>query len=92
MIDFDETAKRAIIIVDNSPFANELKGKVDFHADTILRGIFAGVFSDIFKQDVDCVEAECFALNDKSCKFVIKPKNEFDLEKNIVREQLIFDD
>ncbi|MDD4251081.1 MAG: 4-vinyl reductase [Candidatus ainarchaeum sp.] len=89
IIDFDKEAKRALIIVDNSPFAIQVKGKVDRPMDNILRGIFSGVFSIIFKEDVDCVETECFAMNAKSCKFVIKPKTEFDLEKQIVRDQII---
>jgi predicted hydrocarbon binding protein len=92
IIDYDKEAKRAILVVESSPFAQELKGKVKFHVDTILRGTFAGIFSEIFSEDVDCVEAECLALNDKACKFIIKPKEEFDLEKKIVRDQLIFDD
>ena len=69
-----------------------VKGKVDFAVDTLLRGVFAGIFSAILKEDVDCVEVECTALNDNVCKFIVKPKKEFDLEKNIVREQLVFDD
>jgi predicted hydrocarbon binding protein len=92
IIDFDEESKRAIVVLNNSPFAAELKGKVDFAVDTLLRGVFAGIFSAILKEDVDCVEVECTALNDNVCKFIVKPKKEFDLEKNIVREQLVFDD
>lgn len=84
IIDFDKEAKRALIIVDNSPFAIQVKGKVDRPMDNILRGIFSGVFSIIFKEDVDCVETECFAMNAKSCKFVIKPKTEFDLENKLL--------
>jgi predicted hydrocarbon binding protein len=91
IIDFDFETKKAIIVIDNSPFARELKGKISFYADNIIRGIFAGFFSVIFKQDVECVEVECFALNDKSCKFIIKPLLEFDFEKNIVRNQLIIE-
>ncbi len=92
IIDFDEATKRAIIIVENSPFAKELAGKTKFPIDTILRGVFAGLFSAMLKEDLDCVETECVALNSKACKFVVKQKNEFDLEKQIVRDQLIFDE
>lgn len=89
IIDFDIESKRAIIILDNSPFAQQLKGKVDGPVDNLIRGLFAGIFSIIFNEDVDCVEVECFALNDKSCKFIIKPQIEFDLENKLVREQII---
>jgi predicted hydrocarbon binding protein len=91
LVDYDKDAKRALIVVDNSPFAEELKGKLDFPVDTLLRGVFAGIFSNIFKDEIDCVESECFALNDKSCKFVVKPKTEFDVEKKLVREQLVLE-
>jgi predicted hydrocarbon binding protein len=88
IIDFDKSSKQAILIVDNSPFAQQLNGKTKKPADTIIRGVFSGMFSIIFEEDVDCVEIECFALNDKSCKFIVKPKNEFDFEKQVVRDQL----
>ncbi|MDD3083507.1 MAG: 4-vinyl reductase [Candidatus ainarchaeum sp.] len=91
IVDFDEDSKRAIVVLDNSPFAKQLKGKINFNADNLLRGVLAGIFSVIFKEDLDCVEVECFALNDKSCKFVIKPIIEFDLEKQIVRDQLLLE-
>ena len=88
VINHDKESKRAIIVLDNSPFAIELKGKVDVPVDTFLKGVLAGLFSELYKEDLDCVEAECFALGAKSCKFIIKPKTEFDLSKKIVQDQL----
>ena len=88
IIDHDKETKRAIVVLDNSPFATELKGKTDIPVDTFLKGVLAGLFSEIYKNDVDCIEAECFALGSKNCKFIIKPKTEFDLSKKIVQDQL----
>jgi len=87
-IDLQAEAKKAIIVVDNSPFASELKGKTQLAADTILRGALAGIFSSIFAEDIDCVETECGALNFERCKFIIKPKTEFDFTNKIVQDQL----
>ena len=88
IINLEAESKRAIITVDNSPFASELKGKVDFPIDTFLRAALAGLFSHYFKTNVDCVESECAANTAKSCKFIIKPATEFDFSSKLVQEQL----
>ncbi len=87
-IDLELEAKRAIILVENSPFAAALKGKQPTPADTILRGVLAGIFSKIFGEDIDCVETECMAQNNERCKFIIKPKLEFDFANQVVQQQL----
>ncbi|MFA6268239.1 MAG: 4-vinyl reductase [archaeon] len=87
-IDVEADGKRAIIVLDNSPFAAELKGKTQVAADTFLRGALAGIFCKIFNEDIDCVEVECAALNFERCKFIIKPKTEFDFTNKIVQDQL----
>ena len=91
IIDLDKDGKKAIMILENSPFALALKGKAKKPVDNIIRGIFAGIFCVIFKQEIDCVESECFALNAKTCKFIIKPINEFDVTSKLVQEQLILE-
>jgi predicted hydrocarbon binding protein len=88
VIDDKVESKRAILVIENSPFANELKGKATFPVDTFIRGVLAGLFCGLFKEDVDCVESECVALNATVCKFIIKPKTEFDLTSKIVQDQL----
>ncbi len=91
IIDNKLESKRAIVVLDNSPFVTELKGKVSLSVDVFLRGILAGLFSVVFAEDVDCVESECAALSGERCKFIIKPKTEFDLESKAVQEQLVLD-
>jgi len=88
IIDHDKGSKRAIIVLDNSPFATALIGKADLGVDTFLKGVLAGLFSKIYKDDIECVESECVALGAKSCKFILKPKAEFDLSKKVVQDQL----
>lgn len=88
IIDLQSEGKKAIIILENSPFSAKLKGKTQLPADVFLRGILAGIFSKIFEDNIDCVESECVALNNERCKFIIKPKNEFDFLNKIVMDQL----
>lgn len=88
IIDLEMEAKRAIIILENSPFAAALKGKISLPADTFIRGMLAGLFSKVLEEDIDCVEAECAAQNSERCKFVLKPKTEFDFGNAPVQQQL----
>jgi predicted hydrocarbon binding protein len=92
IVDLDSEGKKAIVVVDNSPFAKELKGKAKNPVDVIIRGVLASLFSDVFKVDVECVESECMAVKGEHCKFVIKPHSEFDFTKKIVSEQLNVED
>ena len=87
-IDVQQESKKAIVVLENSPFAVALKGKTQIQADTFLRGSLAGIFSKIFSEDVDCVEVECAALGGERCKFIIKPKTEFDFSNKLVQSQL----
>jgi predicted hydrocarbon binding protein len=87
-IDVQFDSKRAIIVVENSPFASALKGKATIPVDSFLRGTFAGVFSKLFEEEIDCVEVECAALSHERCKFVVKPKSEFDFTNIVVQQQL----
>ena len=84
-IDIQQESKRAIITLENSPFAIALKGKTKLPADILLRGALAGIFSKIFNEDIDCVESECSALQGKQCKFIVKPKTEFDFQKKLYK-------
>jgi predicted hydrocarbon binding protein len=87
-IDLQMDSKRAIIVLENSPFVASLKGKTRLPADVFLRGSLAGLFSVVFSDDIDCVEVECAALQGERCKFVLKPKQEFDFSNAVVQQQL----
>jgi len=88
VINFDQEAKRAIIVLDNSPFVSALKNKSKLPVDIFFRGALAGAFSAFFCEDVDCVEVECAALLGERCKFIIKPPSEFDFSNKVVQDQL----
>jgi len=84
-LDFEK--QHALVSVDNSPVAlNCTKAKLP--VDSFLRGFLAGIFSIYFKKNVECVEVKCKALGENYCDFIIKPLEEFNFEKKLVRKQL----
>jgi len=87
-VDLDFDAKKAIIRVKNNPLTGRLRGKVKTPSDHILRGIFAGLFSKVFGEGVECVETHCIALGEEDCEFIIKKQAEFDVSDERVQEQL----
>lgn len=86
--DRDNETSRAIMIVNNSPFAFALKGKTQSPVDHYLRGTFAGIFSAFFGKKVDCVETECAALSAQRCRFIVKQNHELDFSNALVRQQV----
>lgn len=87
-VDLDKEKKRAIIVVNNSPVALKFSEPPGAPVDHFLRGIFAGIMTDYFETNVECVETKCMAINHSVCEFVIKPKSEFDFSKEVVQNQL----
>jgi predicted hydrocarbon binding protein len=87
-IDLNLSEKKAIVGVENSPFALALRNQVQHEIDHFLRGMLAGVFSDYFEKEMDCVESKCTALNEKHCEFVIKQGMKFNFESLKTRRQL----
>jgi len=90
-VDIDFKGKKAIVQVSNNPFASHLHKKVSQPCDHFLRGIFAGLFSKVFKTAVDCVEVHCTALGEPDCEFIIKQQKDFDVANPKVRKQLELD-
>jgi len=87
-VDLDLKAKKAIVQVSNNPVAKKMHSKHDLPVDHILRGIFAGLFSSVFKESVECVETHCMALGEADCEFIVKRQREFDLSDKRVKQQL----
>lgn len=88
IIDLDYSEKRAIVDVKNSAVATALSGKAKHPADHFLRGIFAGMFKEVFREDVDCVETECSVFAKPECQFIIKKREAFDSSSEKVKRQL----
>ncbi|MBU0636220.1 4-vinyl reductase [Candidatus Micrarchaeota archaeon] len=91
-VDLDAHKSRAIIVVEDNPVARSLQGKAKKPVDHLVRGVLAGVFSHLFKDDVDCVEHSCMALGAGRCEFIIKPQFEFDFSKPESRDQLLLEE
>ena len=88
IVHLDVENKRAMLVVDHNPIAGSLVNKAKKPVDHVLRGVFAGVFSALFRNDLDCVEHQCIALNQKTCEFIVKPVHEFDFSKEEPKDQL----
>jgi len=73
--------------VNNSKLA-KLYGNIGKPVDHIPRGWFAGAACVFFGKDVDAVETKCIAKGDEYCEFIIKPKNRFDFNNDLVKSQL----
>ena len=87
-VDVDPENRRAIVVVDNSPFAESLRGHAHMEVNHFMRGVLAGLFSHAFGVDLDCVESECSALRGVSCKFIVQGLEHFDFSKPEFRRQL----
>lgn len=84
----DLEKKQALIIVENSPFAIKLKGKTKNPVDHYLRGIIAGLMEEAFQEKVECIETECKAIGNSTCKFIVKRKNELNIDNPLIRKQI----
>ncbi len=90
-IDLDSENKKAIVKVSNNPFSSHLHKRVSQPCDHFLRGILAGLFSRVFRAEIDCVEVHCIALGEQDCEFIIKQHKDFNVESKHVRQQLELD-
>jgi len=74
IINLDNNNKKVILRVKDSSLANAQlkKGKVKSSVCTLTSGVLAGIFSYIFKKDVNSVERKCIAKGDESCEFLIE--------------------
>ncbi len=88
LIHLDVENHRAILMMENNPIAAAFEGRAQKPVDHLYRGVFAGVFSHLFRLDVDCVEHQCTAVNHRNCEFILKPVHEFDFAREEPREQL----
>lgn len=71
----DNQKKQAFVRVYESSIAQsylEKKGKSQTPVCTITAGVLAGIFSYLFKKDVNAVEGKCLAKGNSFCEFLIK--------------------
>ena len=84
----DVEKRTGVLVVEGSPIAVALKGKVKYPVDDMIRGFIAGGASASLKTDIDAVELDCSALGAPLCRFLFKPFDEFDFSKPEVIRQL----
>jgi len=74
IMNLDNDKKQVILRIKGSSLglAQLDKQKSKTTVCTLTSGVLAGIFSYIFKKDVDCVENKCIAKGDEVCEFLIK--------------------
>jgi predicted hydrocarbon binding protein len=73
IVDLKNEEKKAFLKVKDSSIAKaQIKeGKSKTTVCTLTAGILAGIFSYIFKKDVDCSETKCLGKGDGVCEFSV---------------------
>jgi len=73
--EIDNKQKEALIMIRKGTLAQEWmkkkRTKSKMPVCTLTSGVIAGIFSYIFKKEVDCVEAKCIAQGYGQCMFKV---------------------
>lgn len=81
--------KKGVIVIEHSPIAKYLKGKVSSPCDHIVRGFMAGGGASAFNSDIDTIEVECEAAGAERCKFIVDSKENLKAKfPELVEQQL----
>jgi predicted hydrocarbon binding protein len=69
----DNKNKTATLKIENSTMAkaHSKKGNSKKTVCTLCAGVLAGIFSYVFKKDIDCIETKCLAQGNNFCEFKI---------------------
>ncbi|MBA4187533.1 MAG: hypothetical protein C0467_05885 [Planctomycetaceae bacterium] len=70
-LDLSRHEQGLIAVTADEPIFASLSGASDKPVDSLLAGIFAGFFSALFAQDLDCVQTSCKACGDPVSRFLI---------------------
>ncbi|MBE9030001.1 pentapeptide repeat-containing protein [filamentous cyanobacterium LEGE 11480] len=77
-VDLKEQANGFLFIkIFDSAVARTL-GNVGKPVCHLYAGLFAGFFSQLVKQDLGCIELQCYAMGDTYCKFLVGKKERVD--------------
>ena len=71
VITIDNEKKTALIRIPDSTIASTYKKKSKSPVCSFTSGVLAGIFSFIFKKDVNCREKQCKGKGDSTCEFEI---------------------
>ncbi len=93
-----DVEKRVMFLKNtNTPFASLYRrvcGVQKEAIDEFLRGICAGLFEEIIKQetgkeeDMVAIEKSCIAKGDSCCTFEVRPRSNWNLDDPLVKEQM----
>lgn len=68
-------ARCGLVVVElNNSATVETKGECDKPACDLYAGLYAAVFGDLAQRELACVELECTAKGDASCRFLVAAK------------------
>lgn len=70
MIEMDPEAKRLVIHVGQSPFAEAYPARTKAGVCHLTRGVLAGVADVVFHEEIVALEPLCLARGDAHCRFV----------------------
>jgi len=74
ILNLDNANKKVLLRIKGSSLALAQleKGKAKTPVCTLTSGVLAGIFSYIFKKDVDCIEKKCLAKGEEICEFAVE--------------------
>ena len=71
-IDYTHSAKGVIAIgLQGAIMADITEQKLEYPADTLTGGIFAGMFTHFLARDVDSIQSQCKKMGGGNCKFLL---------------------
>jgi len=70
--ELDEESRRAVVRLEENFECQPHKGELSAAYSHFVRGDLAGLFGEVFRTRVRCVETRCVAKGDEFCEFSIK--------------------
>ena len=87
-IDLDFKKKQAIVNTDNT-LVGKIYGYSKVPVDHLMRGFIVGSARLLFNDPtIEGIETTCIAKGDKTCTFVLKKRNEFDINSKLFKSQI----
>jgi hypothetical protein len=59
-----------------------------YSTDHLIRGYVAAFATYVYKIDMDAVEVLCLSKGDSTCRYVLRPRKNFDFSNDLVKKQL----
>lgn len=82
-----DSEKSLTVTLEKSTNA-QLYGKSDNPVDHLFRGLVCGAWSYVYGEELEAIEKKCSASGNKSCEFLLMPKDKFDVSDPKINKQL----